>query len=526
MNEEMLKMMGLPNGFGGKTKEKKGKKKREDVTLSQIKVAKSAPETVGAIVDQEVGNNAPASAAEEETDDYGKIDVIPMESSFMTSHERAVTCLSFDPSCARLISGGRDSLVSMWDMGGMISTLKSWKTIEPSEGNPIRGLAWSNTGDAFLVAPSTWTPKLFDREGEEVCYFARGDMYIRDLRKVFGHTSGLTSIQWMPNCKNKFMTSSLDSTIRIWDIEHRTKSANHFFLPGGKPGQKFGVTSASISFDGKIIACGDSSGRIILWDVNGEMCKPANVIENGHVSGSTITSTKISMNKINILTRSFDGTMKQWDIRSPKEPLHVAESLPSFHEEQNCIYSPNERYCLTGLSRGKSGPSQINVYDKQTFELVKEIPTAAPAISLTWPTKINQLFAGLSNGDIQAFYNEYSRNGILIALGKVKKVAVEDYTLILDGLAKAGEIEEENPYRSDEEEDFQTGWTENRNAYKPSMPYAITGPGTNGMIGINLTKHLYFLLIRMKSVLKNKIRNEDPREAILKYAEVAESIIV
>ena len=523
MNEEMLKMMGLPGGFGAPKKDRKGKRKKEDVTLSQLSVAQIPPEPVI----EKVQQNADEAKNEADlADDESKIDVIPLQSSLMKSHERAVTCLSFDPSCSRLVSGGRDGLVSLWDMGGMISTLKSWKMIEPSEGNLVRGLAWSNTGDSFLVAPSTPTPKLFDREGEEVCYFARGDMYIRDLRKVYGHTSGLTSIQWVPNRNNMFMTSSLDSTIRIWDVEQRTKCSRHFFLPGDRPGQKFGVTSASISFDGKIIACGDNSGRIICWDANGEMCKPANVINNGHVHGSTITGTKISMNKINVLTRSFDGTMKHWDLRNPVKPICIADSLPTFYEEQNCIYSPNEKYCITGIAKGKGGPSAINVYDKQTFKLAEEIPTAAPAISLTWPTKINQMFAGLSNGDVQAFYNEHSRNGVLIALGKVKKVAVEDYRLVLDGFAKSGEIEEENPYRSDDEDDFQTGWTENRNAYKPSMPFAITGPGTNGMIGINLTKHLYLLLIRMKNVLKNKIRNEDPREAILKYAEVAESIII
>jgi hypothetical protein len=50
------------------------------------------------------------------------------------------------------------------------------------------------------------------------------------------------------------------------------------------------------------------------------------------------------------------------------------------------------------------------------------------------------------------------------------------------------------------------------------MPYTITGAGKGGQIGTNLTQHI------MKSYVKNRIREEDPREALLKYAEIAKSI--
>ncbi|KAJ2006060.1 hypothetical protein GGI02_000038 [Coemansia sp. RSA 2322] len=50
---------------------------------------------------------------------------------------------------------------------------------------------------------------------------------------------------------------------------------------------------------------------------------------------------------------------------------------------------------------------------------------------------------------------------------------------------------------------------------KPGQP--IYGHGRGGQIGVNETQHI------MKSIIKDTMRDEDPREALLKYAAVAES---
>ena len=49
-------------------------------------------------------------------------------------------------------------------------------------------------------------------------YFELGDMYITDMRHTKGHVSNIACGSWHPTDNNIFMTSSLDSTIRIWDI--------------------------------------------------------------------------------------------------------------------------------------------------------------------------------------------------------------------------------------------------------------------------------------------------------------------
>ncbi|KAJ3201440.1 hypothetical protein HDU82_008104 [Entophlyctis luteolus] len=50
---------------------------------------------------------------------------------------------------------------------------------------------------------------------------------------------------------------------------------------------------------------------------------------------------------------------------------------------------------------------------------------------------------------------------------------------------------------------------------KPDRP--LTGPGRGGKVGTSLTNHI------MKGLIKDTMRDEDPREAILKHAEEAQT---
>jgi hypothetical protein len=51
-------------------------------------------------------------------------------------------------------------------------------------------------------------------------------------------------------------------------------------------------------------------------------------------------------------------------------------------------------------------------------------------------------------------------------------------------------------------------------SHRPEMP--LSGPGKGGKVGSNLTQHV------LTDVVKDRLREEDPREALLRYAEVTE----
>lgn len=66
-----------------------------------------------------------------------------------------------------------------------------------------------------------WQCKVYSRDGKFLKETLRGDMYIRDRHNTRGHVSLMTDGTWHPNKKNKFVTCSIDGTIRQWDVEDK-----------------------------------------------------------------------------------------------------------------------------------------------------------------------------------------------------------------------------------------------------------------------------------------------------------------
>lgn len=52
-------------------------------------------------------------------------------------HKKAVTAIALDNAGARLLTGGHDYMVKLFDFGGMKSDAKPFRTMEVEEGHPI-----------------------------------------------------------------------------------------------------------------------------------------------------------------------------------------------------------------------------------------------------------------------------------------------------------------------------------------------------------------------------------------------------
>ncbi|RKP23115.1 hypothetical protein SYNPS1DRAFT_5357, partial [Syncephalis pseudoplumigaleata] len=121
-----------------------------------------------------------------------------------------VSALSIEPSGSRVATGAYDDTVRLWDFNGMDASGRAFRSFEPCEGNKIRDLHFSLSGDQLLVIPTTCQAKLFDRNGASIGEFARGDVYLRDLKHTSGHVAMINCCQWHPVEKEKFITASVD----------------------------------------------------------------------------------------------------------------------------------------------------------------------------------------------------------------------------------------------------------------------------------------------------------------------------
>ena len=61
-------------------------------------------------------------------------------------HEKMVTALAVDKAGARVLTGGEDYKLRMFDFGGMKRDMRAFRTLEPEESYPVNALSFSPTG--------------------------------------------------------------------------------------------------------------------------------------------------------------------------------------------------------------------------------------------------------------------------------------------------------------------------------------------------------------------------------------------
>ena len=127
----------------------------------------------------------------------------------------------------------------------------------------------------LLLLAASWQPWLSTHIYS--AEFAKGDMYLRDLKNTAGHVGQLTSVSWHPTDSTKFMTSSMDSTMRIWDTSDRFKSKTTIVVKSKERGNRTKITNATYSIDGKQIAAAGTDGTINIWATNSNFARPNHV---------------------------------------------------------------------------------------------------------------------------------------------------------------------------------------------------------------------------------------------------------
>mmetsp|Transcript_46958 Transcript_46958/g.110589 ORF Transcript_46958/g.110589 Transcript_46958/m.110589 type:complete len:703 (+) Transcript_46958:92-2200(+) len=476
---------------------------------------------------------------EEEDDDdekdYGKGSLVPCShEAILKGHTKAVTTMSLDPSASRLLTGGYDCMVKMWDFNGMNSALKSFRELTPWDGQQLKSLQYSMTGAQILCATTKNTALVMGREGGREVEFAKGDMYVHDMAQTKGHVSAITAARWDPKDKALCMTASIDATVRVWDINTANKKHLQCIKTKNQKGQRCVPTAITYTPSGDIVAACDD-GSIKLFDgraVAKGISRPQAEAKTAHMAGSETTCVSVSSDGKTLLSRGRDDTLKVWDLRKLSgPPLKSFGNLENLFDTTEAIFSPGDHVFLTGVSVRKNkdgtpmGPGTVKVYDKSTLEEVRElsIPSGS-VVSLAWHPKINQLFVGSQMGQVHVLYDpKQSENGIMRCLGK--KVKARDITSV--GINQVGHIYAPHALPMFKEEKFASNSKQKRkdrsDPVKSSKP--DLGPVAAALKGLaypgqqqsrSFAQHLFKNDVGISG---QEYLQQDPREALLKYSD-------
>ncbi|XP_072959988.1 uncharacterized protein [Typha angustifolia] len=442
----------------------------------------------------------------------------------LRGHTKVVSALAVDHSGSRVISGSYDYTVRMYDFQGMNSKLQSFRQLEPCEGHQVRSLSWSPTADRFLCVTGSAQAKIYDRDGLTLGEFIKGDMYIRDLKNTKGHISGLTCGEWNPKSKESILTSSEDGSLRIWDVAD-FKSQKQVVKPKLARPARVPVTTCAWDHEGKRIVGGVGDGSIQLWSIKtGWGSRPD--IHVGKAHDDDITGLKFSVDGNVLVSRSTDNTLKVWDLRQMKSPVKAFEDLPNHYAQTNVVFSPDEQLILTGTSVEKESTSGglLCFFDRRKLELVSRVgisPTYS-VIRCLWHPKINQVFATVGDkkeGGIHVLYDpSVSQRGALVCVGRApRKKSIDDFEAqpVIHN-PHALPLFRDQPSRKRQRE---KALKDPFKSHKPELP--VTGPGFGGRVGTTKGSLLTQYLLKQGGLIKETWMDEDPREAILKYADVA-----
>ncbi|KAL4155115.1 hypothetical protein PRNP1_007229 [Phytophthora ramorum] len=566
---ELQRMMREMQGFGDKNQQKQKsnetqssstrsdadaeRRKRQaeiaEMTAQMMQAPAQVSKSAGAEQDQTQDDSKDkASSASESNDEdeegEGDRDNVALRYGLPKSHEvaleshtKVLACIAVDAPGARVATGSMDYHVKLWDFAGMARYVRPFRDIEVDEGHPIVAVSYSPSGDRLLSVTGSSQPKVLTREGVEELQFAKGDMYVVDMANTNGHTHTATGGQWHPTVRDQMITSSLDGTVRLWSLGGKRafdKLINtSVFKFKSRRGRRCGVTTCRFNPDGSLVAGATMDGQVQCIDPRKAYMGAAITIRDAHADGGGdvgVSSIRFSPDGKYMASRSCsDDTVKIWDLRKTKQSMKEFRGIEGVFGTCNLAFNHNGTAIAAGtcVRKGKGLKGQVLFLDVHTPGLVDPVARIGmkedeSAVCVEWHHGINQVFVGSSTGTCRVFYDpRQSKKGVLLSATKKLKVQNNDSGVRIEGAGKVYNPHALPMYRDEDsgsrKRKYEKVRADPKKSHAPEKP--ITGPGMGGKISGSTTFTQYF----MSSHIKSSFREEDPREAILKYAKKAEA---
>ncbi|KAK4123575.1 WD40 repeat-like protein [Parathielavia appendiculata] len=519
----------VPKSFGKTTKEANV---AAQIEQTKRQVEKPAPQN-----QKKVASDSDDSDLDDlESDDEDNSERFPISHEMvLKTHERAVTSIALDPAGSRMLTGSLDGTVNFHDFAAMTpTTLRAFKTVDPwetkksasSDSHPIQHLEFSrHSGSVFLCVTAHPQAKIMSRDGGVVTEFVKGDMYLRDMHNTKGHVGEVTTGTWHPTDQNLCVTAGSDSTLRIWDINNKRSQKDVIVFKSKAAGSagrtRMTAVAWGVSSQGNspVLISAALDGSLVMYGGNGPFTRPAAEVKDAHRPDTWTGGIDISTDGRMVVTRGGDGLIKLWDTRKFKQPLVKIEhpSTSDRYAMSNIKYSPDSRFIITGSASG-----HLHILNPANLrpEHVTPITPGIPLIAVDWHPKLNQILTGSANAETHVLYNpSLSTRGALEVMSRApkKRHIDDDPSLTMDqsqlgisgdAIVAPGALLGVQKKRGGG--GVSASGRTSRDPYRPQVqqitPFMRSQPDE---------KHIE------QNIPLSRMLHEDPREALLKYADVA-----
>ncbi|KAM7189261.1 WD40-repeat-containing domain protein [Rhypophila sp. PSN 637] len=506
-----------------------GKKSKESNIATQIEQSRRQAPLKPVAAPKPSSNRDSDSDDSDDSDDSEEGEKYPVSHELvLKTHERTITSVSLDPSGSRLLTGSLDCTVRLHDFAAMTpTTLRAFRTVDPwetkksaasSDSHPIHHAEFSRvSGSVFLCIGAHPQAKIISRDGDVLTTFVKGDMYLRDMNNTKGHVGEIATGTWHPSDQNLCVTAGSDSTLRIWDINNK-RSQKEVIAFKSKAAGSAGRTrmtavawGASAQGSTPVLVAAALDGSLVMYGGNGPFTRPAAEIREAHKADTWTGGIDISSDGRMVVTRGGDNLIKLWDTRKFNKPLITTEhpSTSDRYPMTNIKYAPNSTSIITGSSSG-----HLHILNPGNLrpELVTPITPGVPLIVVDWHAKLNQVITGSANAEVHVLYNpEMSNRGAVDVMSRApkKRHIDDDPSLTTDqtlGLSADSIITPGSSILGKRNGGANKAKDIKRPQIQQITPFMRSQPDE---------KHV------SENIPLSQMLHEDPREALLKYADIA-----
>ncbi|MEO0961425.1 MAG: RICIN domain-containing protein [Pseudomonadota bacterium] len=253
----------------------------------------------------------------------------------LEAHADTVEFVAFSPDGTRVLSGGLDDQVLIWDPKSLAITarLTGHERSEVIDG--VLSGAWSPDGKQVVTGGSDATMRIWDARTGTQQRVLDGHRFNEKTRR----SAGVRAVIWAPNGQSIVSMGTNENMAAIlWNAQ----SLSPIETPADFNSQNRGVFSASLSPDQSRLAVGSRDGVLRIWDIASRRIvhewRPPNLSSFQKIMGSVDWSP----DGTKIVTTSWDGGLRIWDVRTGQMIRRL--DLDQLTEAK---WSPDGAYILT-----------------------------------------------------------------------------------------------------------------------------------------------------------------------------------
>ncbi len=280
-------------------------------------------------------------------------------------HMGAINGIDWSPDGTRVVSGGNDFLVQVWNTSGS-NPLFLYR-----HGQVVKAVAWSPNGKYIASTSKDKTIQVRDAGNGKL------------LHTITANKGPVNAVSWSPDSKT-IVSAGSDKEVKVWDAltGNNAMMLYHDLSP---------INTVAWSPNGKYIASGGGDHVIKVWDV---MAGKLIYTFNQHTDA--IRSIAWSLDSKWIVSGSNDQTARVWEATSGQVMWSYQEHLGVVH---SVTWSPNGQFVAVGSNSGyirvldAASGQQAFFHDGQTGSIN----------ALAWSVSGAQIVSGSSDKTAQVW---------------------------------------------------------------------------------------------------------------------------